>query len=281
MTEPYLHPQTGKDLKNYLARPGHALLIFGAESSGKGHVAEYIAEKLLGTGNKDIGLVRYDGESMGIDDVRQLLKQLKLTLPGEDFSRRVIIIEHIEKLGHEAQNSLLKILEEPPKNTTFIGTTSEYNLVLPTVVSRMNLLQIRSLPLDQVKEILADRYLDSEIIRAYHISEGNASLLLSILEGDEHKLADAINWAKEVIRSSAYQRLLLVDDLCKNQADNLDTYLLAIQKVLRASVQHSQSINQTDSAKRVDQLDATLKARENLQANVSPKLVLSNLFVNL
>lgn len=281
MSEPYLHPETRKDLRNYLTHPGQALLIFGAESSGKGYVAEYMAEKLLGTGNKDIGLARYDGESMGIDDVRQLLKQLKLTLPGEDFSHRVIIIEHIEKLGHEAQNSLLKILEEPPKNTTFIGTTSEYNLVLPTVVSRMNLLQIRPLQLKQVKEMFAPRYSDNEIIRAYHISEGSAALLLSILEGDEHKLADAINWAKEVIQSNAYQRLLLVDDLCKNQTDNLDTYLFAIQKVLRASVQHSKSISQSESIKRVSQLDAALKARENLNANVSPKLVLSNLFVSL
>lgn len=281
MIEPYLHPQTGKDLKNYLLHPSHAILIFGAESSGKGHIAEYIAEKLLGVGNKDVGLARYDGESMGIDDVRQLLKQLKLTLPGEYFSRRVIIIEHIEKLGHEAQNSLLKTLEQPPKNTTFIGTTSEYNLVLPTVVSRMSLLQIRPLPLEEVKEIFAGRYSDSEITRAYHISEGSASLLLSILEGGEHKLADAINWAKEVIRSNAYQRLLLVDDLCKNQADNLDTYLFAIQKVLRASVQHSKLTSRSESMKRVDQLDITLKARENLQANVSPKLVLTSLFVSL
>lgn len=276
-----MHPRTDKEVKSYLSHPSHAVLLSGEKSAGKAFLANFIAEYLLGGQLKDSGLSIFEGKTMGIDDVRNLLAQLKLTLPGKDFSKRVIIINDIEGLGKEAQNALLKILEEPPHDTYFIATTSEINAVLQTVISRMSLIHVRPLTLNDTKAHLKDEYLENEIARSYHMSGGNVALLLSILQEDEHELVEAIEEAKKIIKASAYEKLLAVDKLSKEEKDKIDIQLQAIQKVLRASLLHRKSIGPSEAKKRAKQLEHTLLARESLQTNVSPKLVLTNLFVNL
>ncbi len=75
----------------------------------------------------------------GIGDIRQFRRELSLTPRG---SSKAGIIEHIELLTPEAQNALLKTLEEPPPNTYIVGTTGMPEAILPTVRSRMTTVKI-------------------------------------------------------------------------------------------------------------------------------------------
>jgi DNA polymerase III delta prime subunit len=279
--KPYMHSKTKEEIENYLKTPSHAVLLSGEKSSGKAHLAHYLAKGILGEQLEGSGLSTFDGKTMGIDDVRGLLAQLKLTLPGKDFSRRGVIIKDIENLGREAQNALLKILEEPPRDTYFIATTSELSSVLQTVVSRMSLIHVRPLSLSDAKKHLNKDYSEKDIIRAFYISDGNAALLLSVLQSESHELPIAIERAKKIIKSSAYEKLLIVDKLSKEEKETIELQLVAMQKVLKASLLHAKSVEASDAARRVRQLDSTLAARGSLQTNVSPKLILTNLFVNL
>ena len=72
-----------------------------------------------------------------INSIRNIKKSLYKTI-GDEYQRIIIIFES-EKLCHpkqEAANSLLKILEEPPNNATFILVTSKMPLLLETIKSR-------------------------------------------------------------------------------------------------------------------------------------------------
>ena len=59
---------------------------------------------------------------------------------------RIVIVDGAEYMNHSAQNAILKILEEPPKNTLLILTTTQPGAFLPTIRSRCRLLRMEALP---------------------------------------------------------------------------------------------------------------------------------------
>lgn len=90
-------------------------------------------------------VLEIDGASnRGIDQVRELRESVKYKpLKGR---YKVIIIDEVHMLTNEAFNALLKTLEEPPPSAVFILATTEFQKVLPTVVSRSILLDLRRIP---------------------------------------------------------------------------------------------------------------------------------------
>ena len=89
----------------------------------------------------------------GVDDVRDLI----------DFSRygptmakyKIFIIDEVHMLSKQAFNALLKTLEEPPKHVKFVFATTEANKVLPTIVSRCQRFEFRSIPVDLIVDKLS------------------------------------------------------------------------------------------------------------------------------
>lgn len=75
--------------------------------------------------------------SIGIADVRKI--QHEITRKPFQGTYMLILIHHMEKATIEAQNALLKILEEPPSSVQFILTTQNRNTLLPTILSRCSI----------------------------------------------------------------------------------------------------------------------------------------------
>jgi len=84
---------------------------------------------------------RISGEkSIGVDTIREAVR-----LTGEhtyEGGRRIILIEKAERMTPQAQNSLLKTLEEPSEGTFFLLTAEEVSSLLPTIVSRCRVIPI-------------------------------------------------------------------------------------------------------------------------------------------
>lgn len=276
----YLHPQTEQEISQFLSDPRQSLLLAGPAYSGKKFLARHLANQLTRGQNPSNSISSYDGVKAGIDSVRTVISSLKLK-PANKDDRRVVIITDIDRLGHEAQNALLKILEEPPQNTVFIVTSSDQSSILPTVLSRTNVLNVRPLSLELANKMFAAKHEAAEIRRAHALSGGAASLMINLLDRGDHELLDAVNWAKKILQMTAYERLLAVDDLTKNKGDKLASYIEGIEKVLRASLLHGKNLSHSEAKRRVSQLVSASVARRNLELNVSPKLVLTNLFLKL
>lgn len=70
-----------------------------------------------------------------------------------------MIIWQPEKMNAECANKLLKLLEEPPKGTVFLMVTEEPDMVLPTLVSRMQRINIPLLEESDLSQMLEKRYM--------------------------------------------------------------------------------------------------------------------------
>ncbi|MFY9321646.1 MAG: hypothetical protein WAP04_04400 [Bacillota bacterium] len=98
--------------------------------------------KLIQEGNHpDVRVISPDGLSIKINQIRGISHDMSFK-PRYEKGFRVTILENAEKMTQEAQNSFLKILEEPPKNVVFILVAGNPQGLLPTVRSRCQLIRV-------------------------------------------------------------------------------------------------------------------------------------------
>ncbi len=161
-------------------RIGHAYLFVGKNGIGKGLVAKAFASHIMNDQDKglveqnkhpDFKLWETDKKSIGVAIIRSM--QEGLFLSPTQSKRKVVMINEGEKLTTQAQNALLKILEDPPEETTFIILVESLSKLLPTIISRCQI--VRFAPLDH-KSIL-------NIVDTTNLGKAEEKLLLYLGKG--------------------------------------------------------------------------------------------------
>jgi DNA polymerase-3 subunit delta' len=280
-----LNPLTRQQLEAFTAQPSHALMLVGPTGSGKHTLAAALAETVLNIpkgGFTDhpyaLLIAPEDGKAIGIEAARQLEQFLSLKVPGKNTYDRVIIVEDAHLLTIEAQNALLKRLEEPPEGTVLILTVSHEQTVLPTIRSRAQSIPVGRLDRDSLESYFADQNFDEAAIKkAYAISGGLPGLMHALLHESDHPLVAATEKARELLSGSSYERLTMVDELAKQKALAFDITVI-LQQMARLSLQTA-SGQTSQKWQRV--LTASYEAGEALAGNAQPKLVLTKLMVSL
>ncbi|MDR3643161.1 MAG: DNA polymerase III subunit gamma/tau [Candidatus Doudnabacteria bacterium] len=222
-------------LKNQVAagQVAHAYLFTGSRGVGKTSVARILAKAvnclgasgsagpLIGKSARQPGdacgecdvckqieagnfldLVEIDAASnTGVENVRDLIEHVKFAPSIGKY--KVFIIDEVHMLSKQAFNALLKTLEEPPSHTIFILATTEINKVLPTIISRTQRFDFKTLSpadiLGQLQYIAKQENLNfnPEILELVaNNAEGSARDALSLLDklltlGDELTLEDS------------------------------------------------------------------------------------------
>lgn len=189
----------------------HAYLISGAAGTGKRTLANELARYLLCTGGKkpcgacpacvqvragnhpDVILVQPGVpinpqvdkglKSIPVDEIRMVNELVgQHTFVG---GRRVVIIQRAEKMTPQAQNALLKTLEEPMDGTVFLLISDAPELLLTTIVSRCRALKLHAWPDDVILKVLKERGVDDGRAReALHVSAGSIGRAIEVA-GDE------------------------------------------------------------------------------------------------
>ena len=157
--------------------PPHALLIVGPRGAGAGTLARDAvatlmcgdpvdggpcgacrACRLIASGSHtDLVVISPEGDSnaIKIDQIRSLITGLALF--SVEGGRRIALIESADLMNEEAQNALLKTLEEPPSRTHVILAAAEDSRLMPTIRSRCAVIRLGLPDAKQASELLGER----------------------------------------------------------------------------------------------------------------------------
>ena len=155
----------------------HAQLISGEDGIGKSILAEILGKLILnGDINREyVDIINYKPSkaSFGVDDVREIIDEVnKKPFEGD---KKVIIIHQGNKLTIQAQNALLKTIEEPPTEVYIIILCESLELILDTIKSRCEIYKLTPLTKDELYKYIA--------IKGYDYSEEEKSSAIAFSEG--------------------------------------------------------------------------------------------------
>ncbi len=151
----------------------HTYIIDGESGIGKLDFAYFCAMAMLCTeknkpcgycdscrkisqqGHPDVTVVGRE-KTASVDDVRRLI--MKASLKPNDSDKQIFIICNAGRMREEAQNALLKIIEEPPETVAVFLLTESRSSLLPTVLSRGQRIHLDGMRDDDVAEVLREKY---------------------------------------------------------------------------------------------------------------------------
>lgn len=209
-------------IKNHIdnIKPGSYIIVYNDENE-----VSHIRDKIIGknnTGISDIVELRKDEKSIKITQVREIKKKLKLTTSS---SINILIIYEAQDLTTEAANSLLKIIEEPPKKLVIVIFTDNYSKMLPTIKSRCKKIIIRS----QLEIIEDNRYIKllKSILKSKSISE--RFLLADKISKRKIDIPQMLkNWIlfleKDVVDNNMH-KIVVINDYLKKYSKSLNKKL--------------------------------------------------------
>jgi ribose 1,5-bisphosphokinase PhnN len=293
MSSVILHELTAKQLQNQVERPAHAILIIGPTGSGKQFLTQHLSQQLLGLSSpydvRDYAYFRAitpekDKSSIGIEAMRDLQQFVKLKLP-TNMPWRIVTICDAGQLTGEAQNAILKLLEEPPERTLFILTAATPQAVLPTIRSRVQQLIVHPAPQSVVINFFEEQGHDSQQVKqAYMMSGGLPGLMHALLEQEEHPLKSAVQTARKLLQATQFERLCLVDELSKKKTESLQL-LFVLQHMSRAAIAQNAQVQDGTATKRIKQWhkiqSAAYDAERSYAVSGQSKLTLTNLMLSL
>ena len=203
---------------------------------------------------------------------------LSLRVPGQQTINRIVIIESSQLLSREAQNALLKTLEEPPQASLIVFTATSRDSLLPTIQSRMQTIAVKRPSLaDLTEHFKHGGHSSQRISQMQAISGGLPGLMAALLEDSDHPLLPATQRARLLLQQSTFERLLGVDELTKQKTLCRDVLFILTQMAqLRLRVATGKEFERWTTI-----LRASYAAVSALNANAQPKLVLTNLMLQL
>jgi DNA polymerase-3 subunit delta' len=285
MPDLVLHPRTVAKISDIVEQPAQAIVLIGPTGLGKATLVQQLAANILQVPSiiehPAVHVVAGSDTSISIDAVRDLQHFLSLKTTNNKLGTRIGLIPDAGKLTHEAQNALLKTLEEPPEGTVLLLTAAHLGELLPTIQSRVRSLSIDVPALDDLKQHFMRQGHDAAATnRALLMSGGLPGLATDLLAGnDDHPLALAATTAGNILRLDTFGRLAIVDTLSKDRMQALRV-LYMLQQMALVSL-----CDQTKAALTLARWRTVLtearEAERALTAQSNPKLCLTGLMLSL
>ncbi len=282
-----IHKTARQALNNFVQSPSHALLLIAPSGSGKGAIAKMLASELLEIDELRLQNHPYyklvhpdEHQIISIDTIRNTIHFTTLKTTSKTGINRVIIIEDSHKMTLEAQNALLKTVEEPPKGTTLILTTSNERLLIPTILSR---LQVINIPLPNKKLIteyfIKNGYDTKAVEHALLMSDGLIGLMQALLSNTDHPLIEATIYAHDLLRKTPFERITIIDELAKDKQYCQNVIFILEQMATLTLYQSNKNFISLKRWQKI--LKACHAANKQLLANSQIKLVLLNFMLSL
>jgi len=318
------HEWAVKSLQQHVAHGKHkqAYLITGPESGGRRTLAIRFAqavnclhpplegipclecpscEKIERMVHPDLTVVEAEriGGPIKVDQIRQL--QHGLHLSPYDGKYRIALLLRFEDANPQASNALLKTLEEPPDNVIIMITAESAERLLPTIVSRCEVIRLRPVPSDKLKSGLQSLWLvpPDEADYLTHLSGGRPGYSFRLYQSPEllELRIELLDDLKRLLSSNRIERFAYAEKLAKNRRfvfPLLNTWLGFWRDVLLRSRNSASQITNIDYRESIDQLVKRLDKEKifqivlgldelsyHLDHNVNPRLALEDFMLIL
>ena len=171
----FSHP----DVKYYFPIPNYDMDINGGlkSNSDLAEYQEFISSKI----NTPWRIYNFDKPTaIRIEQIRAL--QNDISMARFEGKVKVYIIEGFETLTIAASNSFLKTLEEPPPNTVFILLTSHKEKILPTILSRVIVIDFFPIPTEKIEDYLRKHFTSDDTVAKLnaHLANGNLERAITL-----------------------------------------------------------------------------------------------------
>jgi DNA polymerase III, gamma/tau subunits len=160
-------------------------------------------------------------KNLGVDDIREQVKS-QVDIKPYACKYKIFIIEHADKMTPQAQNALLKILEEPPEFIIFILLGENINNFLPTIISRCSIIKIAPVAINLIQSNLQKQNIDEKHAEIYALySQGNIGRALKFASDENfNKIRNnVLDIIKKLQDSDVAQALSFVSEFEKFKDD--------------------------------------------------------------
>jgi len=299
----------------------HAYILNGERGAGKKLVAKLFATTLLceeggpdpcnrchscrqaeGGNHPDIIWVTHEKpNSISVDDIREQVNNTIMIKPYQG-PYKVYVIDHADIMTPQAQNALLKTIEEPPQYAVIMLLTENAEMLLPTIASRCVMLKLR-----YIRDVLIKKYL----METLKVPDYKADMCTAFAQGNMGRaimLANSEHYNE--IREEAVQTLKYIHEMELNEViqavNRISSYKLEISDYLDIMVVWFRDVLLYKATRDVDvvvfkeELDSIReqarkssyegiqliitsfdRAKERLKANVNFELVIELLFLTI
>ena len=242
-----------------------------------------------------------EGGMIKVDQIRDLQRSLILT-PYE-AKYRIALLLNFQRANANAQNALLKTLEEAPRKVILLLTADSAESLLPTISSRCEILRLRPTSIASLTSALEERenlsHEKAELIA--HIANGRPGIAMRMAHDPkmDEKRVNWINQLQELLGYSIRQKMKLSESMNKEKnnepfADILQVWTSFMRDVLLVQQEKPASVVNADYSKQLSTyasqfsreqvlvlLDELIKCLELVEINTNPRLMLDNLFLQM
>ncbi|CAI3941399.1 DNA polymerase III [Commensalibacter communis] len=190
----------------------HAWLISGDEGIGKATFVYHLVRLILGQSPAAISRIKAGSHAdllvvgrridekknrlrseILMDDIKAVGEFLRLT-PAEG-GWRIVVIEDADLMNRNAANSLLKLLEEPPKGALLFLITTHPSRLLPTILSRCRKMILHGLSVEEMEQglsVLNPQLSKTDQSKAIQMADGSLGKALQLLESGHLNIKDIV-----------------------------------------------------------------------------------------
>jgi DNA polymerase-3 subunit delta' len=299
----------------------HSFLFTGTRGTGKFTAALWFASLLVcdhpkdeapcgecpscrkvhSSNHPDVRVTEPDRKTLHlkIDQIRALQREA-LYMPSEG-ARKIFIIDDAHRMNDAAANCLLKMLEEPPKSLHCILISPTIYSLLPTVISRCQIIRFLPVPAESIRDLLLNRNIAGDRASIYaHLAQGSAGKAVAMAEKETlwESRKKTLTLLAKIPSLAAAETLLAADSFSRELEDIeilLEFTLLWLRDLLlfKETGAHDYTINRDlvggieNNASLLSQwqivtcITYAREALEQLRSQVTPALVLERLFLSL
>ena len=239
MTDTLLQPSVKKQLQSVVELSPQSILLHGRSGVGLCTTAKELALRM--TSKSSIITIEPDEKgSIKIKTIRELYGQTRT----KHSEKLIIILDDADTMLTPAQNALLKLLEEPPEHIVFILTAHTPQILLPTIMSRVQKLEILPISSKQTDKLLDSLGIknDKKRLQIHFMAEGLPAEIIRLTESNEYfaTRTDSIKTARAFIQGSTYKKLATSYQI-GNDRDKAMSLLRDVAHIVEVSIKQKPS----------------------------------------